>query len=132
MEIKHKLTGEIILRIESLYEANLYGADLRVADLYKADLRGADLRGANLYGADLYKADLYGRPLNKNPIFIIGLIWDVTITDFHMKIGCQIHTVEAWCNFSDDEISRMESRALKFWKTYREHLLTLCKTQASD
>ena len=122
MEIKHKLTGEIILRIESLYEANLRGANLY----------GADLRGANLYGADLRGADLYGRPLNKNPIFIIGLIWDVTITDFHMKIGCQIHTVEAWCNFSDDEISRMESRALKFWKTHREHLLTLCKTQASD
>ena len=132
MEIKHKLTGEIILRIESLY-----GANLREASLYGADLRGADLREADLYGADLRRAnlreaDLYGRPLNKNPIFITGLIWDVTITDFHMKIGCQIHTVEAWCNFSDDEISRMESRALKFWKTHREHLLTLCKTQASD
>ena len=130
MEIRNRFTDEVILVTDSLRGANLYGANLYGANLRGADLRGANLYGANLYGADLREANLYGCPLKKNPIFITGLVWEITITDVHMKIGCQLHTHEAWGGFSDSEISNMECRALQFWKIHKEHLLTLCKTQA--
>ena len=57
MEIKHKITNEVLLTIEG---DSLQGADLRWADLQGANLRGANLRGANLLGADLLGADLQG------------------------------------------------------------------------
>ena len=65
MEIKHKLTNEVLLTIEGdrLQYANLLGADLQGADLLGANLRGADLRGADLQGADLQGADLLGADL---------------------------------------------------------------------
>jgi uncharacterized protein YjbI with pentapeptide repeats len=50
IEIKHKQTGEVLLRVDAEV---LKGADLR-----GADLQGADLRGANLEEANLQKADL--------------------------------------------------------------------------
>ena len=59
MIIKNRFTGQIILEIGSLREA-----DLRGADLQRADLRGADLRGAALGEADLGGADLGGANLD--------------------------------------------------------------------
>ena len=65
MEIKHKLTNEVLLTIEgnSLQGTNLRGANLQGADLQGANLRGTNLRGANLRGADLQVADLQGADL---------------------------------------------------------------------
>ena len=45
MEIKHKITNEVLLTIKG---DSLQEADLRGADLQEADLRGANLQGANL------------------------------------------------------------------------------------
>ena len=53
--IKNRFTGETILEIETLVDANLEGANLE-----GADLEGADLRWADLEGADLTKANLRG------------------------------------------------------------------------
>jgi hypothetical protein len=61
--IKHRLSGNVILEIETLSDANLSWADLSWADLSWADLRGADLRGADLRDADLRGADLRGADL---------------------------------------------------------------------
>ena len=70
MEIKHKLTNEVLLTIEGgslqyadLREANLQGADLREANLKYADLRGANLKYADLRGANLQRASLQGADL---------------------------------------------------------------------
>lgn len=77
IEIRHKKTGKILLRVEAdtLARADLQGADLRGADLVDddlgssnlrdADLRGADLRGADLSGASLHGANLRGANLGK-------------------------------------------------------------------
>ncbi len=60
-EIKHRLTGKVILSgVGNLRVADLTGADLRDADLTDADLRDADLRVADLRDADLRDADLRG------------------------------------------------------------------------
>ena len=98
------------------------------ADLRGADLRGADLRGADLYGANLRGADLYGA---KNAPMIInaGFPWDVIISGTGMmRIGCQNHSVEAWNNFTNEEISAMDSKALEFWKQFGAMLLNCCDT----
>ena len=70
IQIKHRITKDIILRIDAqnfigtnlsgidLSYADLSGADLSYANLSGADLSGANLRGANLSGADLRGANL--------------------------------------------------------------------------
>ncbi|WP_252717989.1 hypothetical protein [Acinetobacter ursingii] len=44
-----------------------------------------------------------------------------------MRIGCQNHKVEQWKAFTDQEISRMDSNALKFWNQYKVMLLAACE-----
>ena len=65
MEIKHKITGEVLLTVEctNLRGANLEGANLRWVDLRFADLRGANLNFVDLSFADLRGADLRGANL---------------------------------------------------------------------
>jgi hypothetical protein len=142
----------ITLKLAISSGANLYGANLRGADLYGANLCGANLCGANLYGANLYGAnlcganlcganlyganlrgaDLFGEKLKKSPVLIENLHWSVTITDVHMKIGCQLHAIDDWRSFSDDEISRMSSQALDFWQKHKVSLLALCDAHGAD
>ena len=112
MEIKHKLTNEVLLTIE--------GDSLQDADLRWADLRGANLRDANLRWADLRDANL-----PTDVIRIEGMLWDVTILHGHMSIGCQHHHVDDWDKFTDDEISKMDSKALEFWQANKGKLITI-------
>ncbi len=119
------------LRDANLRDANLRDADLGGADLRDANLRGADLRDANLRYADLRDANLRDADLGgaKNaPLIIPTLRWLVCINGFgYMRIGCQNHKVEQWKAFTDQEISRMDSDALKFWNQYKVMLLAACE-----
>ncbi|MCU4590005.1 pentapeptide repeat-containing protein, partial [Acinetobacter ursingii] len=114
-----------------LEDADLRGANLEGANLWRADLEGANLEGANLRGANLRGADLRGADLwdAKNaPLIITTLRWPVHISGFsYMRIGCQNHKVEQWKAFTDQEISRMDSDALKFWNKYKVMLLAACE-----
>lgn len=60
IEIKHKDTGEVLLRVDA---DTLQGANLRGANLEGADLRNANLGRAHLLDADLSFADLTGAHL---------------------------------------------------------------------
>ena len=102
MEIKHKLTNEVLLTIE--------GGSLQYADLRGANLQHADLRGANL---------------SIDVIHIAGMRWDVIIFQDWMTIGCQHHHVVDWERFTDDEISKMNDDALEFWKENKGKLITI-------
>ena len=132
MEIKHKITNEVLLTIEgdslqgaNLQEADLRGANLRGANLRGADLRGADLREANLRWADLRWANLRWANLPTDVIRIDGMRWDVTILHGWMRIGCQHHYVDVWDKFTDDEISKMDDNALEFWQANKHKLITI-------
>ena len=142
MEIKHKITNEVLLTIEgdSLREANLKWANLKWANLQGADLQGADLQGANLkwadlkwanlqgadlQGANLHGANLQGANLPTDVIRIDGMRWDVTILYGYMRIGCQHHHVDNWDKFTNDEISKMDSKALEFWQANKQKLITI-------
>ncbi len=121
----------------NLSRANLYGADLSMADLYGANLYGANLSRANLHGANLSRANLYGADLSgakiaeditieKIPINIYGAIWNITIWDSHMQIGCEFHALAEWFEFDDARISHMETRALTFWNQWKGPLMQIC------
>lgn len=149
-EIKNRFTGEVLfscdipegmesgmiarhaLETAIADGANLRGANLEGANLRGANLRGANLEGANLWGANLECANLLGANLEcaeNAPLIITSLRWAVFIsgTGF-MRIGCQNHSVEAWKNFTDEEIKSMDSDALEFWSKYKTMLLVACDT----
>ena len=138
IEIKHRYTNQVLCSfdVDSLRDAVISAVkksfNLSCADLFNADLCGADLRGANLRGANLFNSDLRGEILAITPIFINGLIWDITITESFLEIGCQRHKHEAWEKFTYDEISSMESRALYFWKQNKSWLLLACKSHKKE
>jgi hypothetical protein len=123
------------LRVANLRDADLRDADLRDADLRDADLRdanlwGANLRGANLWGADLWGADLrdanlWGANLSaKESILLTPFGW-CHVQKKKIRIGCQYHTTEEWRNFTDEEIGKMESRALGWWKKYKPVVMAM-------
>lgn len=123
-EIKNRWTGEVLFSCEipdGMESGMIARHAVETAIAEDANLRGADLRGANLRGANLGGA--------KNaPLIIPTLRWLVCINGFgYMRIGCQNHKVEQWKAFTDQEISRMDSDALKFWNQYKVMLLAACE-----
>ena len=147
MEIKHKLTNEVLLTIvgdnlrwANLQEANLQGANLQEANLRWANLQEANLQGANLQEANLRWANLQEANLQEanlrganlqyanlpaEVIRIDGLRWDVTIFQDWITIGCQHHHIDNWDKFTDDEIAEMHDDALEFWKENKQKLVTI-------
>jgi hypothetical protein len=130
-----------------LIDANLSGANLIDADLSRAYLSGANLSraylsganlsranlsGANLSCADLIGANLSGEILKISPVQVVGLPWNVLITQEFMVIGCQRHSHIEWADFSDEKIANMESRASEFWKVWKEPLLMMCSKYAAE
>ena len=98
-------------------------ADLLDANLRSANLRSADLRGAYLSGADLW--DVTG---NKKEIFTFQTNkYTVVIYQDRIQIGCKNFSQSEWFNFSDDEISEMDSGALDWWRTHKHHVKTWCE-----
>jgi len=126
------------LRDVDLSDADLNGADLNNANLRDADLRDVDLRGANLRGADISNADLRNVDLsgadlsNAKFLEVRTDIWVIQVHSDSVRIGCQRHRYTKWMGFSDDEISRMDSRALDWWRVYKPVVKTLIKAVKSQ
>ena len=122
---KLAVRNNVSLAFAELYKANLSGADLRYANLYGADLRYANLFNANLSGANLSDANLSGANLSGANLYGANLyllqtdIWTVHVQPEHIRIGCQYHTAEQWFSFSDEEIGKMDSRALDWWRKWK-------------
>ena len=75
------------------------------------------------------KAWVYGDKItNKGDIcYISNRYYNITITPLHLKIGCQYHAQEAWWNFTDEQIEKMDGEsALNFWKIWKEPLKQIC------
>jgi hypothetical protein len=131
IEIKNRLNDEVLLSgeyesIKDCLEKNT-GTNLSWANLCGADLSWANLSGADLSGTDLAGTNLCGEKLTKNPLQIIGLKYWVMILEKQIKIGCEVHNAEEWEQFDDETISKMDSGALEWWKTYKPVILGLWK-----
>ena len=103
--------------------ADLSGADLRSANLRRADLSGADLSGANLSGANLWntignQVEVLTFQTNK---------YTVVIYQDRIQIGCKNFSQSEWFNFSDCEIAEMDSEALDWWYTHKQHVKIWCE-----
>ena len=49
-----------------------------------------------------------------------GFDYRITVTDKHIKIGCQQHLKSEWHNFQEGEIIEMDGkRALEFWRIFK-------------
>lgn len=122
MIIIKKKNGDKIIE---LTEANLTEADLTEANLLYTNLTGADLRGADLTRADLLYTNLREIKINQcagNLAEIKSIhieTWIVSFTAKEMAIGCQQYPIEKWRNFSDQEISEMNTEALTWWKKWK-------------
>jgi len=71
----------------------------------KANLRLANLSGANLSGADLLVIQL--------PYYT------AYIQKTHTRIWCKHYSNEEWLKFTDEQIEKMDSNALTFWKQFK-------------
>jgi hypothetical protein len=112
-----------------LADADLADAYLARADLARANLAGANLAGANLAGANLADAKWRnGIVINKAPIQLYGLLWNVTFLDAHMQIGCELHSLADWQSFDDARIVQMDWQALRFWRDHKDALLSLARS----
>ena len=79
---------------------------------------------AEVYGnAKVYgNAEVYGDAKATTVVktFENAFYYDITVTDKHIKIGCQQHLKSEWLNFTDEEIIGMDGKkALKFWRTFK-------------
>ncbi len=94
----------------------------------RANLSGADLRSADLSGAYLSGADLWDVTGNKKEIFTFQTNkYTVVIYQDRIQIGCKNFSQSEWFNFSDDEITEMDSEALDWWCTNKQHVKTWCE-----
>ena len=51
------------------------------------------------------------------PKVITGLLYTITITDEHLRAGCQVHTFQEWRNKTEREVLAMDGKAaLVFFK----------------
>ena len=67
-----------------------------------------------------------------SPISITNLKYQTTITDNHLRVGCEMHTFEEWNKFSDNRILAMEGKeALKWWKAHKPLIMGIIKENRS-
>lgn len=76
-------------------------------------------------------ADVFGNAdvsekATKPVINLSGLRYNCTITDEHLRLGCQCHTFAEWDAFDDSTIADMDVGALEFWKNYKDIIIQLC------
>jgi len=102
----------------NLSGANLSGSDLSVANLSGSDLSGANLSGSNLSGANLIGSDLRLCILPNSTLLLprYHVVWWKN----QLAIGCQQHSIELWQSFSDDDIKKMDKKALDWWKKWKK------------
>lgn len=66
-----------------------------------------------------------------SPICISGFRWIITITDKHMRIGCQFHEIEAFEAFTDREIAAVDGKhSLRFWRENKDWLMASARAHA--
>jgi uncharacterized protein YjbI with pentapeptide repeats len=147
VEIKNRWTDAVLYTAElpadmesglhmraALEQATAADANLAGANLADANLAGAYLADANLAGAYLADANLAGAKwrdgivINKAPVQLYGLLWNVTVLDAHMQIGCELHSLADWQSFDDARIVQMDRQALRFWRDHKEALLSLARS----
>lgn len=83
---------------------------------------------AEIYGEAYGSAKICGTAIcTEVAINLVGLRWNITITDHHLAIGCEQHTFDEWHSFSNNKIDEMHPEALCFWEKYKSILFAIIK-----
>ena len=146
-----KVTLELAIKAKAdlsgahLFGANLSGAHLSGAYLFGANLSGAHLSKANLFGANLSGANLSKADLSKAYLLCMGDMkfiftmqldkWQIGFTKDVLQIGCQRHSIEDWKTFDDAMINSMDTKALIWWKKWKDHIfktIELCISKGEN
>jgi hypothetical protein len=108
---------------------------IRTAIMYaikhKINLSGADLHGAKLRlrCTNLSKATIrFADPIDTNLVILQTDIWTCYIQKEQIRIGCQVFTIDEWIEFSDEEISKMDSKAIAWWTIWKPIILSIAYT----
>jgi NDP-sugar pyrophosphorylase family protein len=79
-------------------------------------------------------AKVAGETVATNNVLSIDFdTYDITVTDNHIKIGCQQHTKQQWWSFTDEEISAMDSdadKALQWWNKWKPILMAILEVKS--
>ena len=124
IEIKHRLTGEVIFEFEkenntvkdTVLEAIKRGINLCCAVLTNADLSYTDLSNVNLSGADLYGADLYCANLCNVTLYYANLFGaDLCCANLR---DAKLHNVNlTYANLSKVDLYNADLRVSDFYRT---------------
>lgn len=57
--------------------------------------------------------------------------YNITGTDYHLRIGCQQHTYEKWWNFDNKVIAEMDKDALIWWKKWKPILMAIFENSSN-
>jgi hypothetical protein len=108
-------------------------ANLSYANLIYANLSYAILSGANLSYTNLSYTILSGAYLRDANLRVVQTdIWTCYIQKEHIRIGCKFFTIGEWLGFSDEEISKMDSNALAWWKVWKTMILNIADTLCDE
>ena len=79
---------------------------------------------ARVYGNALVYGDAWVSTVcAATPKVITGLLYTLTITDEHLRAGCQVHTFPEWRNKTEREVLAMDGKAALVF--YKETLIPL-------
>ena len=117
IQIKNRFSGLVIFEHDC--EKNTIKLTLKKAIKAKTNLRSADLRSADLRSANF-------RECVGDMKFVFSLQldnWMVVFTKDILWIGCQRHAISDWLLFDDERIESMDSKALAFWRKWKDFIL---------
>ena len=80
--------------------------------------------GARVHGNALVSGNAWVSVVcTATPKVITGLLYTLTITDEHLRAGCQVHTFPEWRNKTEREVLAMDGKAALVF--YKETLIPL-------
>lgn len=78
------------------------------------------------------KVDLSEADLSEADLRIYGQPWELTVYPSVIAIGCERHTVAKWAGFSDAQIGAMDSRALTWWRQWKNVILAVVEANKPE
>ena len=134
-DTKKDIFDKTVYRIRALEQIGLIAAGTLGGYVQSTDNLSLDHLGAWVSGNATVSgnARVFGDATvlgnaTKTPIVIQGdLPWTVTITDYHIRIGCQFYTIADWEKFDDKTIRAMGYHALSFWRGHKSAIFNIIK-----
>jgi len=88
---------------------------------------------STVYNSQVNNSRVYNGEATINTVSIETELYHVTISDRHIRIGCQNHTIENWLEFSERNILEMDGKkALVWWQRWKPILKQIVDDRKGD